>query len=74
MLDEMLGVNFEPGALVKIKRSSGEIEDGWRISLKDVSPLIEVTKREGEKLLSKRVLYKDLVEWNVSTNEASENK
>lgn len=71
-LDELLGVNFEPGTPVRVQRSNGEMEDGWRVGLGGVAPLIEVIKQDGDRVLRKNVLYKDLAEWNAPSKEEIE--
>lgn len=66
-LDELLGINFKPGALVKVQRSSGQMEEGWRVSFEEAKEkdYIIVTKRVGDQVLTKKISRKDLREWNL---------
>jgi len=50
---------------VNIKRSSGEIENGWKIIGFDSEPsVVTVCKPEGNSLLRKKISLENLKEWN----------
>lgn len=69
--------NFEPGSKVRVKRSSGEIEEGWKV-VRDPSVELEepplggdsigvLKPEEGvpqDKWIWKFVKRSDLMEWN----------
>ncbi len=52
---------------VKVKRSSGEIEEGWAVSsYNEKTKKVRVYKLEKGKTVTKDVLFEDLKEWNDS--------
>ena len=56
---------FELGRKIKVKRTSGEFEDGWKIfgSDPDIDEKVIVYKKEGDKILSKSVNIDKLKSW-----------
>ena len=57
---------FVAGETVKVKRSSGDIEDGWNFGFETPGGKAYVTKEvPGQRApMSKTVLMKELLEWN----------
>lgn len=53
--------HLKVGSVIKVQRSSGQVESGWRISsFKDGGNIAVVEKNEGAKILQKMLRIEDL--------------